>query len=85
MCYCIATMAEIKCRLSSRWRMTATLSMADAAIALVLVHCRITSLVRGYEATESPASAKNTCGPRLYVRVGLKMCMCIRSIKFAVA
>ena len=44
--------------------MTATLSMADAAIALVLVHCRITSLVRGYEATESPASAKNTCGPR---------------------
>ena len=53
--------------------MTATLSMADAAIALVLVHCRITSLVRGYEATESPASTKNTCGLRseqLFIREG---------------
>ena len=43
--------------------MTATLSMADAAIALVL----------GYEAIESPASAKNTCSPRseqLFIREG---------------
>ena len=50
--------------------MTATLSMADAAIHC---SCRITSVVRGYEATESPASAKNTCGPRseqLFVREG---------------